>query len=152
MSDCFRNSSLTIIWNNLGLSNYNRMKKKLGLKKTTTKNTCYNFKKELFSPLFKREPSYSDAFVASLNHSIVLGRIICWTFIERCFLKYVYFSKFKIPIHTIVIRQTQIIPNDSDELLKQRDTEAFLKFDSCFLLNLNAKKTRTSPKNCCNST
>ena len=33
VSHCFRNSSLTIIWNNLGLSNYNRMKRKLGLKK-----------------------------------------------------------------------------------------------------------------------
>ena len=29
-----RNSSPTIIWNNLGLSNYKHMKKKLGLKKT----------------------------------------------------------------------------------------------------------------------
>ena len=28
----------------------------------------------------------------------------------------------------------------SDEFLKQCDTEAFLKFNSCFLLNLNAKK------------
>ena len=65
------------IWNSLGLSNYNRMKRKFGLKKTTSKNTCYNFKKELFSPLFKRESSYSDASVASLNHSIVLGRIFC---------------------------------------------------------------------------
>ena len=33
VSHCFRNSSLTVIWNNLGLSNYNRMKRKLGLKK-----------------------------------------------------------------------------------------------------------------------
>ena len=29
VSHCFRNSSLTIIWNNMGLSNYKRMKKKL---------------------------------------------------------------------------------------------------------------------------
>ena len=34
VSHCFRNSSLTIIWKNLGLSNYKRMKRKLGLKKT----------------------------------------------------------------------------------------------------------------------
>ena len=33
VSHCFRNSSLTIISNNLGLSNYNRMKRKLGLNK-----------------------------------------------------------------------------------------------------------------------
>ena len=31
-----------------------------------------------------------------------------------------------------VIRQTQIIPNDSDEFLTQCDTEAFRKFNSCF--------------------
>ena len=36
-----------------------------------------SFKKELFSLLFKRESSCSDAFVASLNHSILLGRIFC---------------------------------------------------------------------------
>ena len=35
VSYCFINSSLTIIWNNLGLSNYKRMKRKLGLKKTS---------------------------------------------------------------------------------------------------------------------
>ena len=29
VSHCFRNSSLTIIWNDLGLSNYKRMKRNL---------------------------------------------------------------------------------------------------------------------------
>ena len=48
VSHCFRNSSLTIIWDNLGLSNYNRMKRKLGSKKQQQKHTCYNLKKELF--------------------------------------------------------------------------------------------------------
>ena len=43
VSHCFRNSSVTIIWNNPDLSNYNRMKRILELKKITTKNTCYNF-------------------------------------------------------------------------------------------------------------
>ena len=33
VSHCVRISSLTIIWNNLGLSNYKHTKKKLGLKK-----------------------------------------------------------------------------------------------------------------------
>ena len=33
ISHCFRNSSLTIIWNNLGLSDYKRMKRNLELKK-----------------------------------------------------------------------------------------------------------------------
>ena len=39
---CFRNSSLTIIWDNLGLSNYKRMKKDLEFRE---KETC--FKKHL---------------------------------------------------------------------------------------------------------
>ena len=57
---CFRNSLLTIIWTDLSLSNYKRMKRTLNLEKNT--------KKELFSPLFKRESSCSNAFVASVNH------------------------------------------------------------------------------------
>ena len=36
-SHCFRNSSLTIILDNLDLSNYNRMKWTLGLKKNNNK-------------------------------------------------------------------------------------------------------------------
>ena len=72
---CFRNSSLTIIWNNLGLSNYKHMKRNLEFRK---RNTCYNS---------KGESSCSDAFVESPKHSIVLGRIFCWAFIKRCFLK-----------------------------------------------------------------
>ena len=32
-SHCIRNSSLTIIWNNLGLSNYKRMKRNLEFRK-----------------------------------------------------------------------------------------------------------------------
>ena len=35
VSYCFRNSYLTIIWNNLGLSNYKRMKKEAWIKKNT---------------------------------------------------------------------------------------------------------------------
>ena len=44
VSHCFRNSSLIIIWNNLGLPNYKRIKK--AWIKKTTENTCCNFKKE----------------------------------------------------------------------------------------------------------
>ena len=33
VSHCFRNSSLTIIWNNLGLSNYKRIKRNLEFRK-----------------------------------------------------------------------------------------------------------------------
>ena len=79
VSHCFRNLSLTIIWNNLGLSDYKHMKMKLGFKEIQQKTPVVISKRktELFSPLFKRESSYSDAFVASHNHSIVLGRIFC---------------------------------------------------------------------------
>ena len=57
---------VTIIWNNLGQSNY----------KCTKRNLDFT-KKELFSPLFKRDSSWLNEFVASLNHSIILGRIFC---------------------------------------------------------------------------
>ena len=73
VSHCFRNSSKTIIWNNLALSNYKRMKRNIEFRKKTP----VIIQRELFSPLFKKESSCSDAFVASLNHSIILGRIFC---------------------------------------------------------------------------
>ena len=45
-----------------------------------------------------------------------------------------FFSKFKIHFHTFVIRQTQLFQMMvSDEVLKQCDTEAFVKFDNCEL-------------------
>ena len=34
VSQCFRNSSLTIIWNNLAMSNYKHMKRNLEFRKT----------------------------------------------------------------------------------------------------------------------
>ena len=43
VSQCFRNSSLAIIWNNLGLSNYKRMKRNINFEKKKT-----HFKKHLF--------------------------------------------------------------------------------------------------------
>ena len=47
---------------------------------------------------------------------------------NRCF-----FSKFKIPFHTSVIRQPKLFQMIvSDEFLKQCETEAFLRFNSCF--------------------
>ena len=42
VSHCFRNLSLTIIWNNLGLSNYKRMKRNLEFRKK------HKLKKHLF--------------------------------------------------------------------------------------------------------
>ena len=73
VSHYFRNLSLTIIWNNLGLSDYKRMERNLEFRE---KNLLW-FQKELISPLLERESSCFDAFVASLNHSMVLGRIFC---------------------------------------------------------------------------
>ena len=44
-----------------------------------------------------------------------------------------FFSEFKIPFHTCVIRQPKLFQTIvSDEFLKQCETEAFLKFYSCF--------------------
>ena len=148
MSHCVRNSSLTIIWNNLGLSNYKHLKNKLGLKTNKQKHTCYNFKKELFSPLFKRESSYSYAFVTSLNHSIVPGRIFCWTFIEICFLKYVFFSKFKIPFHTFDKTDPNYskwysVMNSWNRVTRKHFWNLIAVF---FLLNLHAKNTYVSKK------
>ena len=38
--------------------------------------------------------------------------------------------------------QTQIIPNGRDEFLKQCDTEAFLKFNSCFSTEFAREKIK----------
>ena len=54
VSHCFRNSSLTIIWNNLGLSNYEHMEMNLKIYKKTT--TCYNMEKYC-SVLYSKESS-----------------------------------------------------------------------------------------------
>ena len=51
VSHCVKNSSLTIVWNNLGLSNYKHMKRKLGLK--NKQKTCYNFKRNYVVPYSK---------------------------------------------------------------------------------------------------
>ena len=50
---CFRNLLLTIIWNNLGLSNYKCMKRILEFRK---KDTCYNSKKNCSAPYSKESP------------------------------------------------------------------------------------------------
>ena len=74
LSHNFRNSSLAIIWNNWGLSKHmnKRMEKESSIEKRITTAVI---EKELFGPLFERESSCSTAFVASLNHSIILGKI-----------------------------------------------------------------------------
>ena len=56
VSHCFSNSSLTIIWNNLDLSNYNRMKRKLGFKKITTKTPVIISKRNYLVPYSKEIP------------------------------------------------------------------------------------------------
>ena len=43
VSHCFRNSSLIIIWNNLGLSNYKRVKGNLEVRKKTRYNLKMNY-------------------------------------------------------------------------------------------------------------
>ena len=55
-SHCFRNSSLTIIWNNLDLSNYRRMKKNLGLKKQQQKIPVVISKRNYLFPYSKESP------------------------------------------------------------------------------------------------
>ena len=46
-----------------------------------------------------------------------------------------------------LITQTKINPKVvSDKFLKQCETEAFMKFNSCFLLNLHASKMHISEK------
>ena len=81
------------------------MKRKFGLQKNN-KNICYNFKKELFSP-------YSKESLLTLMHLWHLSTIpSTWVeYFAEHLLKDV--SKFKISFYTFVIRQTQIIPNDS---------------------------------------
>ena len=53
VSHCFRNSSLTIIWSNLGQSNYKRMKRNLEFRK---KNSCYNSKRNYSVPYSEESP------------------------------------------------------------------------------------------------
>ena len=68
----------------------------------------------------------------------------------------VFCSKFKRmgrdPFHTFVVGPKSFQMIVSDEFLKQCDTEAFLKFHSCFSNEFARLKTHTSPKNCCSFT
>ena len=57
VSHCFRNSSLTIIWNNLDLSNYKHMKRKLGLK--TNKETPVIISKRNYLVPYSKESHLS---------------------------------------------------------------------------------------------
>ena len=59
VSHSFRYSSLTIIWNNLDLSNYNRMKRKLGLKKNNNKNTPVVISKRNYLVPYSKESPLS---------------------------------------------------------------------------------------------
>ena len=51
VSHCFRNSSLTIIWNNLDLCNYKRMKRNLEFR---GKNACY-YSKRSYSVAYSKK-------------------------------------------------------------------------------------------------
>ena len=74
----------------MGLSNYKRMKRKLGLKKNLQKTPVIISKRNCLLP-YSRESHLTLMHLWHLNHSIILGRIFCLTFIERCFLKYGFF-------------------------------------------------------------
>ena len=50
VSHCFRHSSLTIVWNNLSLSDHKRMKGNPEFRKI---NTCYNSKRNYLVPYSK---------------------------------------------------------------------------------------------------
>ena len=86
------------------------MKRKLELKNNNNKNTCFNFKKELFTTLFKRE---SWLTLMHLWHLSTIPLFRVEYFAERLLKGVSFFSKFKVPFDTFVIRQTQIIPNIS---------------------------------------
>ena len=114
VSHCVRNSSLTIIWNNLGLSNDKHMKRKLGLKKN--KNTCYNFKRNYVVP-------YSKESHLTVTHLWDLSTIPSFSveYFAVYWLLYVYWKVFLTCLFFLnskflwinLIRQTQIIPNDT---------------------------------------
>ena len=122
----------------------------------TTKNTCSNFKKELFSPL--SNPKESPLTLMHLWHLSTIPSFWVECF-AKCLLKGVFwnmffFSKFKIPFLTFVIRQTQIIPNDSQlrilETAWHRSISEIWQLFFYWICRL--KKTRTSPKNYYNFT
>ena len=113
MSHCFRNSSLTIIWNNLGLYNYKRVKRNLEFRK---KNTY--FKKRLLidvqQTFLPRTMEWLRDSTNALEQEDSLLKKGFYNFIfKNVYLTVVIFSQFKIPFRTFVIRQTQIIPDDN---------------------------------------
>ena len=57
VSRCFKNSSLTIIWNNLGLSYHKCMKRKLELKKTKKQKTPVIISKRKYLVPYSKESS-----------------------------------------------------------------------------------------------
>ena len=140
MSHCVRNSSLTIIWNNLGLSNYKHIKRKLGLKKKTDKNTCYNFKRNYVVP-------YSKESHLTLMHLWHLSTIPSfWVeYFAECLLKgvsYMFFlSKFKIPFNKFDKTDPNYSKWYSVTNSWNRVTQKhFWNLIALFLPNLNAKK------------
>ena len=107
VSHCFRNSSLTIIWNNLGLSYYKGMKRNLKFRKKTY------FKKHLLltvqQNILPRTMEWlRDATNALEQEDSLLNKELNSSFsnYNRCF-------KSQDSFHTFAIRQTQIIPNES---------------------------------------
>ena len=56
VSHNFKNPSLTIIWNNLDLTNYKRMKTDLEISSTEKNHNCYNSKKNYLISYSKERP------------------------------------------------------------------------------------------------
>ena len=108
-----------IIWNNLGLSNYKLMNWNLEFRK---KNHLLKFKKELFSSLFISRP-----FLRSGKNNLL-------NFYKKMFLKMcVFFSNLRFLFVRLYLDRPKLFPMIvSDEFLKQCETEAFLKLNSCF--------------------
>ena len=65
VSHCFKNSSLAITWNNLGLSNYKRMKRNLEFSKEPT-----YFKKHLFMNVQQNIPPRTMAWLRDATNAL----------------------------------------------------------------------------------
>ena len=111
VSHCVSNSSLTIIWNNPGLSDYKHMKRKFGLKKNTNKNTCYYFKRNYVVPYSKE----SHLTLMHLWHLSTIPSFWVEYFAERLLkdVSYMFFFLNSGFLLINLIRQTQIIRNDT---------------------------------------
>ena len=99
VSHCFRNSSLTIIWNNLGLSIDKHLKRNSGKR---------HFKKQLFINIQQNILPKTMEWLRDGTNALDQEDYLLNNGLNNFFLNYkqVCFSKFKISFHTYIIRQT----------------------------------------------